>query len=405
MMALLLIMPISAQSASTDSVPGRKKVALVLSGGGALGASHVGAIKVIEEAGLPIDLVVGTSIGSIVGAMYSVGYDSHDLETMFRSMDWADLFLDRGNQHRLTLREREARNTYIYEREFYVRGGIDPKPGGVIRGNNVESTFEHFLQGYTDSINFLTDLPRQFACIATDLVTDKEALLTHGSLVKSIRASMSIPGVFTPVHMNDMVLVDGGTKNNFAADVARQLGADIVIGIRFDLGVGADKDYRTLFDVMERSVGSDITRRAEENEKYCDLLIKVPVRGFSSGSFSAGAINTLIERGEKAAREQLDSLVLLKTEIGVPPQSNYTMHLRDIEKLSEPVENGQGLIESHEPNSLLASVGLRYDTEDVAALLLSGRYFMGERCEKELNLTLRLGLRSMMRLGFDFKDR
>ncbi|MBR6285273.1 MAG: patatin-like phospholipase family protein [Muribaculaceae bacterium] len=404
LLTLLLVLPVVAHPAGVDSVPARKKVALVLSGGGALGASHVGALKVIEEAGLPIDMVVGTSIGSIVGAMYSVGYDSDDLATMFRTMDWAELFLDRGNQRHLTLSERDARNTYIYEREFYLHS-LDPKPGGVIRGNNVESTFEHFLQGYTDSIDFLRDLPRQFACIATDLVTDNEVVLTHGELVKSIRSSMSIPGVFTPVHLGNMVLVDGGTKNNFAADVARKLGADIVIGIRFDMGVGSDKHYRTLMDVMERSVGSDITRRTEENEKYCDLLIKVPVRGYSSGSFTSGAINTLIDRGEKAAREKIDSLIMLKSQIGLQPQERCVMHLRDIESLGEPDDERQGLIDSHEPNSFMASVGLRYDSEDVAALLLNGRSFIGEKHKKELDLTLRLGLRSMLRVGFDLEPR
>lgn len=404
-MPVLLLMTASTMLAqmSSDSAPTRKKVALVLSGGGALGASHAGALKVIEEVGMPIDMVLGTSIGSIVGGMYSVGYNSDDIATMFRTMDWADLFLDRGNQRHIALSEREARNTYIYEREFYMRGGIDPKPGGVIRGNNIETTFDYYLQGYTDSINFLHDLPRQFACIATDLVTDKEVVLTHGSLVKSIRASMSIPGVFTPVHMDGMVLTDGGTKNNFPADVARKMGADIVIGVKFDLGLGTDKEYRTLIDVLERSAGSDITRRSKDNEKYCDLVITIPVRGYSSGSFTPGAIKTLMERGEKAAREKVDSIRLLKLQANALPGVDYTVHLRDINNLVEQVDNSTGLENPHEPNTIVASVGLRYDNEDVAAVQLNGRYFMGDRPNKELALTLRFGLRSMLRLGFDYE--
>lgn len=405
LLTTIMVFSAVAQPAVGDSVASRKKVALVLSGGGALGASHVGALKVIEETGIPVDMVVGTSIGSIVGAMYSVGYDSDDLAQMFRTMDWTDLFLDRSNQRHLTLSEREARNAYIYEREFYVRGGIDPKPGGVIRGNNVETTFEHFLQGYTDSIDFLHDLPRQFACIATDLVTDEAVVLSKGSLVKSIRSSMSIPGVFTPVRMGDMVLVDGGTKNNFAADVARQLGADIVIGIKFDVSAGSDKEYRSFMDVLERSAGSDINRRSKENEKYCDLVITVPVRGYSSGSFSSGAINELINRGEKAAREKIDSICDLKLKAGAQPGVKYTMHLRDIEKLNKPDDSKIGLIDSREPNTIMASVGLRYDTEDVAALQLKGRYFLAGKLNKELDLTLRLGLRSMLRLDFDIEPK
>lgn len=402
LMALLLVMPASAQSATVDSVQSRKKVAVVLSGGGALGAIHVGALKVIEEAGIPVDMVVGTSMGSIVGALYSVGYDSNDIASMFKNMDWAELFLDSNNQQNLTLSERDKNNTYIYDREFYVHGNIDPQPGGVIRGTNVEKTFEYYLQGYTDSLNFLRDLPRQFACIATDLVEDEQVILTNGSLVKSIRSSMSIPGVFTPVHMGDKVLVDGGAKNNFAADVARELGADIVIGVKFDLGIGTDKQFRTLMDVMERSAGSDVTRRARRNEKYCDLLIKVPVRGYSSGSFSKGALTALMERGEEATREKLDSIMLLKEAAGVAANGDYTMHLRDINNL-KPTEEPKGLISDHKKNTIEASVGLRFDNEDLAAIQLHGNYYLGGDFNKELDMTVRLGLRSMLRVGFDIE--
>ncbi len=403
LLAFLMVLPAAAGTAPSDSVAARKKVAVVLSGGGAFGAIHVGALKVIEEAGLPVDMLVGTSMGSIVGALYSVGYDSNDIATMFRTMDWAELFLDREDQHRLTLSERDAQNTYFYERDFYVAGGIDPQPGGMIRGNNVERVFEHYLRGYTDSIDFLHDMPRQFACVATDLVSDSEVLLTQGSLVKSIRSSMSIPGVFTPVHLGDMVLVDGGAKNNFAADVARKLGADIVIGIKFDLELGTVKEYRKLMDVMERSAGSDVSRRARENEKFCDLLIKVPVRGFTSGSFSAGALNNLMERGEKATREKMDSLLLLKAQSGAQPGTDYSMHLRNIDNLDIDDDDKGGLIDTRKDNTIVAAMGLRFDSEDLACAQLNGRYFLGGRLNKELNLTMRLGLRSMLRLGFDIE--
>lgn len=403
LLTILLVLPAQAQEMTTDSITHRKKVAVVLSGGGALGAIHVGALKVIEEVGIPVDMVVGTSMGSIVGALYSVGYNSEDIATMFRTMDWSQLFLDRSDYQRLTLSDREAQDTYIYERDFYVKGNVDPQPGGVIRGTRVERTFERYLQGYTDSIDFLRDMPREFACVATDLVTDKEVVLTRGSLVKSIRSSMSIPGVFTPVHLGDMVLVDGGAKNNFAADVARRLGADIVIGVKFDLGLGTDKQYRTLMDVMERSAGSDVSRRAQENEKYCDLIIKVPVRGMTSGSFTRGALNTLMERGEKSMREKIDSLMLLKEKAGVRLDKNYSIHLRDIDDMEEPVDDQATLIDTRKVNTIQASVGLRFDNEDLVAAKLNARYFMGGGLNKELDLTVRLGVRTMLRIDFDIQ--
>ena len=403
LLTLFLSLNTLAQPAAPDSVPQRKKVAVVLSGGGAFGAIHVGALKVIEEAGIPVDMVVGTSMGSIVGALYSVGYDSDDIATMFRTTDWADLFLDREDQRHGTLGERDALNTYLYERDFYVGESIDPQPGGVIRGTNVENAFERYLHGYTDSIDFLRDLPRQFACVATDLVTDSAEVLTRGSLVKSIRSSMSIPGVFTPVHMGDKVLVDGGSKNNFAADVARQLGADIVIGVKFHRGLGADKGYRRLMDVLERSAGSDVSRRSRENEKYCDLVVRVPVRGYTSGSFTKGALDSLMARGEKAMRAKMDSLLVLKERAGAARERDYSMHLREIEDVANIDDAPAGLVDTRVPSTLNASVGLRFDTEDIAAAQFNARYFPGEKLNKELNLTVRLGLRSMLRLGFDLE--
>lgn len=401
----LLALSSVATTADGDSIPSRKKVAVVLSGGGAFGAIHVGALKVLEEAGIPIDMVVGTSMGSIVGALYSVGYDSNDMATMFRQMDWSELFLDSEDASHLTLRERDDKNTYIYKRDFYVRGNIDPQPGGVIRGDNIESTFERYLYGYTDSINFLTDLPRQFACVATDLITDNEAELTDGSLVKSLRASMSIPGVFTPVRMGDMQLVDGGAKNNFAADVARRLGADIVIGVKFNRQLDSVKNYRKIIDVLERSGGSDVSRRSRENEKYCDLVIRVPVRGYSSGSFTRNALDTLMSRGENATREKMDSILLLKAQVVGDTVGNYCIHLRNIDDARYATFEPKALINEHQPGTLEAAIGLRFDNEELVAAQLGARYFLPGKYNKEFDMTLRLGFRSMLRLGFEMEPK
>lgn len=403
-LAWLIVLPVAAQQ-TTDSLPsgGRKKVAVVLSGGGALGAIHVGALKVIEEAGIPVDMVVGTSMGSIVGALYSVGYNSDDIAKMFRTMDWVELFLDRNAQNRLTLSERDEQNTYIYERDFYVGDSQDPRPGGVIRGTNVERVFGHYLKDYADSINFLRDLPRQFACVATDLVDDDQVVLTHGSIVKSIRSSMSIPGVFTPVRLGDMVLVDGGAKNNFPADVARELGADIVIGVKFDGVINPNKQFRSLMDVMERSAGSDVSRRSKENEKYCDLLIKVPVTGYSSGSFTRKALDSLMQRGEDATRAKLDSLMLLKAQSGADYEYKNLTHPREITSLVDIEDDERGLLDLRKNSTVVASIGARYDNEDIVAFQLNGHYYMGGKVNKDLDLTVRLGLRSMLRIGFDME--
>ena len=396
-------MSLVASPVASDSITSHKKVAVVLSGGGAFGAIHVGALKVLEEAGMPIDMVVGTSMGSIVGALYSVGYSSDDIATMFRQMDWAELFLDGDDESHLTLRERDDKNAYLYKRDFYVGGNIDPQPGGVLRGENIEETFERYLYGYTDSINFLTDLPRQFACVATDLITADEVVLTHGSLVKSLRSSMSIPGVFTPVRMGGMQLVDGGAKNNFAADVARRLGADIVIGIKFDRQLNTVKMYRKIMDVLERSGGSDVSRRSQENDKYCDVVVRVPVRGYSSGSFTRNALDSLMARGEKAAREKIDTIMSLKAQATGDDTHDYSVHLRNLGDVKQVTDKAKWLINSHLTGTVETAIGLRYDNEDLIAAQLGARYFMPGKYNKELDMTLRAGLRSMLRLGFEMQ--
>ena len=218
----------------------RKKVAVVLCGGGALGTIHIGALKVLEEAGIPIDMVTGTSMGSIIGGFYAVGYNAEDIESIVNSMDWSEILLDRVSMRSQTLDERERQNIYLFDYRMFLDESQDSLAGGLIRGTNIEKTLRHYLRQPED-IDFLS-LPRSFSCIATDLVTDSEVVLNHGSLAKSIRASMAVPGVFAPVRMDPYILVDGGVKNNFPADLARKMGADIVIGVVVAQGAN-DKYY------------------------------------------------------------------------------------------------------------------------------------------------------------------
>ena len=145
-------------------------------------------------------------------------------------------------------------------------------------------------------------------------------------------------------------------------------------------------------------------RFASENEKYCDLLVKVPVRGMTSGSFTTGALNTLMERGEKAMREKMDSLMLLKEQAGAIAGKNYSIHLRNIQDMEDKAaQEPVTLIDTRKVSTMQASVGLRFDTEDLVAAQLNGRYYMGGRLNKELELTARLGLRSMLRLDFNIE--
>ncbi len=389
---LLMAVSLVAQPVGRE----RKKVAVVLCGGGALGTIHIGALKVLEEAGIPIDMVTGTSMGSIIGGMYAVGYDAQDIENIINSIDWGDILRDRLSLRNQTLDERERQNIYLFDYRVFLDKSQDTLAGGFIRGINVEKTLNHYLR-QPENIDFKS-LPRPFGCIATDLVTDSEVVLDHGSLARSIRASMAVPGVFAPVRMDPYILVDGGTKNNFPADLARKMGADIVIGIRTDLGLN-DKYYSTS-DILERSVGSDIHNRSDENDKYCDLIIRVPVRGYSAAHFYRSAIRELIKRGEEATRAQMDSILMLKRMAGVPDdyRPNYSIiQLSDIDN----TQAGKLVNEENAKNSIKASVGLRYDNEELVAAQIGATYFFGNRLDKNLDLTLRLGKRTMARLALN----
>ncbi len=376
--------------------PKRKKVAVVLCGGGAMGTIHIGALKVLEEAGIPIDMVTGTSMGSIIGGMYAVGYDAADIEDIVNSMDWGDILRDRLSMRSQTLDERERQNIYLFDYRLFLDKSQDTLAGGFIRGINVEKTLRHYLRQPED-IDF-TKLPRPFGCIATDLVTDSEVVLDHGSLARSIRASMAVPGVFAPVRMDPYILVDGGTKNNFPADLARKMGADIVIGVRTDLGLN-DKYYSTS-DILERSVGADIHNRSDENDKYCDLIIRVPVRGYSAAHFYRSAIKELIKRGEEATRAQMDSIMMLKRMAGVPDDYRPDYSIISLSDIDNTTAN-KLVNEENAKNSIKVSVGLRYDNEELVAAQIGGTYYFGNKLDKTLDLTLRLGKRTMGRLAWN----
>ena len=394
--SLIMLLAITSLAAQPADNRNRKKVAVVLCGGGAMGTIHIGALKVLEEAGIPIDMVTGTSMGSIIGGMYAVGYDAADIETIVNSMDWGDILRDRLSMRNQTLAEREKQNIYLFDYRLFLDKSQDTLAGGFIRGINVEKTLRHYLRQPED-IDF-KQLPRPFGCIATDLVTDSEVVLDHGSLPRSIRASMAVPGVFAPVRMDPYILVDGGTKNNFPADLARRMGADIVIGVRTDLGLN-DKYYSTS-DILERSVGADIHNRSDENDKYCDLIIRVPVRGYSAAHFYRSAIKELIRRGEEATRAQMDSIMILKRMVGIPDdyKPDYSIiSLSDVDNTTA----GKLVNEENAKNSIKASVGLRYDNEELVAAQVGATYYFGNKLDKTLDLTLRLGKRTMGRLAWN----
>lgn len=389
MKRLTTLLLILLTACSLTAQPDRPKVAVVLSGGGAKGVAHISALKVIEEAGFPIDIVCGTSMGALIGSLYSIGYSTDFLDSLVRSQDWATLLSDRTDPAYLTLRQREEQNTYAVIRGL---GGSQPQRGGLIRGRNLDLLFRRLCTDYLDSLSF-DSLPIPFACVATDIVTNREVVFHSGHLIQAMRASMAIPGVFTPVRMGQMILLDGGLRNNYPADVARAMGADIVIGVSVQDLMTRPEDINDVGAVMGQLISINSRNKFNDNIKLSDLFIYVDVSGYSAASFSSASIDTLLRRGDEASRRLWDRLIALRRHHQIdsvayprPDAMNAMPDATDEQRPSTTITRVP-----------IASAGFRFDSEEMGAIQLGIKFPLKTTLPMGLAGTLRLGRRSMAR--------
>ena len=294
----------------------RKKVGVVLSGGGAKGMAHIGVLKVLEKAGIPVDIVTGTSMGSIIGGLYAIGYNSHSLDSMVRVQDWGYVITDKEDLRNQSLTDWQKQNTYFFSTGITI-GKKDMNAGGIIRGKNLAELFTQLCVGYTDSLDFTRDLPIPFACAATDIITNDEVDFHSGRRPQAMRASMAIPAAFSPVRLGDKVLVDGGLKNNYPADLAREMGADIIIGVTVQGAPKTAEDMGGAMSIISQIVDVNCKNKLDENLAITDLHLSVDTKGYNAASFSLAAIDTLVRRGEEEAMRHWDEIVALKQRIGI----------------------------------------------------------------------------------------
>ena len=328
-LVIVAVLMSSTMHAECDNTTaGRKKVAVVFSGGGAKGMAHVGVLKVLEQAGIPVDMAVGTSIGSIVGGLYAIGYNAHSLDSLVRTIDWGYVITDRENLRNQSLSDRKKQYTYLFSTGKTSKR--DRTAGGIIKGKNVTELFQRLCYGYTDSLNFSRDLRIPFACVATNIIDNTEVVFHSGRLPQAMRASMAIPAAFSPVRMGDKVLVDGGMRNNYPADVARAMGADIIIGITLSEKPKTADDITGTMSIISQIIDFNVANKYEENIAITDLHINVDPRNYSTASFSSAAVDSLIRYGEEEAMKHWDDIIALKKRIGVKesyrPATFYPLH-------------------------------------------------------------------------------
>ena len=285
------------------------KVALVLSGGGAKGFAHIGVLKVLEEEGIPIDLIVGTSMGSLVGGVYSLGYNAAELETLVKSLNWETTLSDDVPRVFLSKNDQMLKQRYIFS--FPINN--DKKLSlsqGLIKGQNVLNVFCGLAGNVEPDADF-SKFPIPFACVATNLETGKEIVLDKGFLPTAMYSSMAIPLAFQPLYYKDNLLVDGGLVNNFPTDVAKSMGADIIIGVDIRNDFYDRNNLKSLENILGQLINFFDQSKDSINTSLCNMLIRPNMSGYTISSFTKQAVDTLIVRGECEAskyREQLREL-------------------------------------------------------------------------------------------------
>lgn len=316
-----LVGPSLVWAAEDDDSSQRPRIGLVLGGGGARGAAHVGVLKALKEMNIPIDYVTGTSMGSVVGSLFAIGLDPDEIEAILLGVDWDDLFSDRPNRPERTFRRKEDDSAAFLPVEWGWKGRI-VLSSGVIAGQKLSFAFRDdylYLAGHEGFDN----LAYPFRAVTTDLQTGLMFVPDRGNLLKIVRASMSIPGVFPPVKWEGRTLVDGYLARNLPVDVCRQLGADIIIAV--DVGAipeeTSPEHFRTLGGINMQKGIINGRQNVDPQIQMSDIVIQ-PILSLSSRDFKS--VGVAIEPGYQATLAVAKQL----SELSVSPEE-YAAHLNE----------------------------------------------------------------------------
>lgn len=278
--------PAAAQPA--DAPPGRPRVGLVLSGGGARGLSHVGVLKVLEEARVPVDLIVGTSMGAIIGGLYASGMNAAELEREILAVDWGDVFERREPRQLLSQRRKEEDFELSPVLQLGFRNGEFRLPTGAVSTRLLEMLLRRYTLP-TRHLATFDGLPTPFRAVATDMETGQPVVMDHGDLAAALRASMSVPGVFSPLEVEGRILGDGGLVNNLPVDVARRMGADVIIAVNIGTPLAGRETLGSLLGITTQMVNILTEQNVQASIATLtpnDLLLLPPLGKLTSGDFN-----------------------------------------------------------------------------------------------------------------------
>ena len=422
----LLILVLFFQNLSAQEEGKNLKLGLTLSGGGAKGLAHIGVLKVLEEEGIQPHFISGTSMGSIVGGLYAIGYTAADLEKVAHTVAWLEYFNDDVTRNFKPIEDKETSEKYQFS--FPVENGKIQFPKGFIKGAKMSMLLSLLTLPVHQTKNF-NDFSIPFCCVATDLITGEGYVFDKGYLPDAMRASACIPTVFEPAEAEDLILIDGMFARNLPVDDVLNMGADLVLAVDVGAPLATKEELTSFFGILGQTTSFGMVKSTEEQQKKSDVLIIPELKNMGSLDFSN--VDTIIARGEKAARAMLPQIRALKKHLelsGTPPpkkrpplvipttlnitsiefsgddKSNKTTLLRHL-KIKPPqvltqkeltekllgmyssgfftyvdyslIPEGDGyqlLVKSKQSSNLYLRVGGFYDTNVNAAIMLNGTF-------------------------------
>ena len=320
-----------AALALCQAAQARPRVCLVLSGGGARGAAHVGVLKVLEEMRVPVDCIAGTSMGSIVGGAYASGLPLGEMEQRLGDINSTLLFVERPPRDEIAMRRKQDDRSILFGFEVGLRDGEIKLPKGMVSGVQLEGVLRSLVR--TPARDF-DKLPIPFRAVATDLETGTAVVIREGEVADAMRASMSVPGVIAPAERNGRVLVDGGLTDNLPVDVARAMGADVVIAVNLGTPLLKRESLASALGVASQMINiltEQNVRASLASLRAGDILIEPELEGFSAADFDA--LSRTVPIGEAAARKVAARLASLSVSAAEYDRIRAKRERQDVERI------------------------------------------------------------------------
>ncbi|EJC7101312.1 patatin-like phospholipase family protein [Vibrio parahaemolyticus] len=328
--SLFLIATPSVAQVKNEDTPTRPKVAVVLAGGGAKGAAHIGVLKALEEMHIPVDIITGTSMGAYVGGLYATGMSADEIDSFIYSVDWNSGYRDRVDRSQRRVRDKEYEDRYQITTDLGLRFGEVRAPTGVVQGQNMLRVLRE-TTGNLGRFESFDELAIPYRSVATDILELDEVVIGNGYLVDAMMASMSVPGALPPYKLNGHMLVDGGVVNNMPVDVARAMGADVVIAVDISTDYKTEDDFTGLFTVADQ-LSNYLVRRSTQQQvetlQEHDVYIRPNVGQMETVEFDK--MPWAFQSGYDITKEMESKLVGLR--LSNAEYQKYIDHKQDVRK-------------------------------------------------------------------------